>query len=74
MELLEASQYGLLERIPVLLTSVSVDAANAVRMSDFPISEVIEWFIARANPSSPVYTAYECPHMNVCICDHLRLV
>ena len=32
MELYEASYYGLLERIPTLLTSVSVDAANAVSM------------------------------------------
>ena len=30
MELYEASQYGLLERIPVLLTSVSVNATNSV--------------------------------------------
>ena len=50
MELYEASQYGLLERIPVLLTSVSVDAVDAVSMSDFPISDVDEWFIARASP------------------------
>lgn len=50
MELHEASYYGLLGRAPVLLTSVSVNAANAVSMTGFPISEVIEWFIARANP------------------------
>ena len=42
MELLEASRYDLLEGIPVLLTSVSVDVASAVSMSD--------WLIARANP------------------------
>ena len=45
MELYEASYYGLLERIPVLLTTVNVDAVNAVSMSDFPISEAVQWFI-----------------------------
>ena len=45
-----ASLYGLLERIPVLLTSVSVDAAGAVSMSDISISEVVEWFIQQQGP------------------------
>ena len=42
MELHEASTYGLLERIPVLLTSVSIDAADAVSMTGFSIFEVVE--------------------------------
>ena len=45
VELHEASRYGLLERIAVLLASVSVDAAGAVSMTSFSISEVVEWFI-----------------------------
>ena len=67
MELCEASQYGLLERIPTLLTSVSIDAAGAVSMSDFPISEVVEWFIARAYPDLYVQLMNVYPVINDCM-------
>ena len=76
MELLEASYYGLLERIPTLLTSVSVDVADAVSMSDCPISEVVEWFIARANPHLYVQLMYvhiiinDC-RLSTCVTTHL---
>ena len=67
MELHEASRYGLLERIPTLLISVSVDAADAVSMSDFPISEVLEWFIGRAYPDLLVQLMDVYPVINDCM-------
>ena len=54
MELYEASRYGLLERIPTLLTSVSVDAADAVSI------QFLKWLTAaKANPYLYVHPAEE---------------
>ena len=47
MELLEASFYGLLERIPTLLTSVSVDTANAVSIR--PITKSANLYGQKSN-------------------------
>ena len=69
MELYEASYYGLLERNPVLLTTVNVDAVNAVSMSDFPISEAVQWFIHYHNTyNSSTRNNYICTESLPCIC------
>ena len=79
VELHEASTYGLLERIPVLLTSVSVDAADAVSMTGFSI---LKWlsgsYSTSKGQSLPVCVAdkYQPDHkwLQILICDHLPLV